>query len=82
MVRDTRVRVRSSYASGLRYCGNDEGSYLRIMDSCFTQLKAQEPSRTCTERKEEEEEVNGSCLGVCLESTLHQHVVHKLGWLI
>ena len=31
------------------------GSYLRFEDSGITQLKAQEPSRTCTESKEEEE---------------------------
>ena len=32
------------------------GSYLRLIDSCITQLKAQGPSRTCNESKEEEEE--------------------------
>jgi len=31
-------------------------SYLRLIDSCITQLKAQGPSRTCNESKEEEEE--------------------------
>jgi len=31
------------------------GSYLRPIDSCITQLKAQGPSRTCNESKEEEE---------------------------
>ena len=30
------------------------GSYLRLIDSCITQLKAQEPSRTCNESKEED----------------------------
>ena len=30
------------------------GSYLRPIDSCITQLKAQGPSRTCDESKEEE----------------------------
>jgi len=29
------------------------GSYLRLIDSCITQLKAQGPSRTCNESKEE-----------------------------
>ena len=29
---------------------------LRLIDSCITQLKAQGPSRTCNESKEEEEE--------------------------
>ena len=30
-------------------------SYLRLIDSCITQLKAQGPSMTCKESKEEEE---------------------------
>jgi hypothetical protein len=30
------------------------GSYLRVIDSCITQLKAQGPSRTCNESKEAE----------------------------
>ena len=35
-------------------CGTEAGSYLRLIDSCITQLKAQGPSRTCNESKEEE----------------------------
>ena len=35
--------------------GNEAGSYLRLIDSCITQHKAQGPSRTCHESKEEEE---------------------------
>jgi len=35
--------------------GSDAGSYLRLIDSCITQLKAQGASRTCNESKEEEE---------------------------
>ena len=38
--------------------GSEEGSYLRLIDSCITQLKAQGPSRTCAESEEEEEEVD------------------------
>jgi len=34
----------------------EAGSYLRRINSCITQLKAQGPSRTCNESKEEEEE--------------------------
>jgi len=34
----------------------EAGSYLRLTDFCITQLKAQGPSRTCNESKEEEEE--------------------------
>jgi len=30
-----------------------------LIDSCITQLKAQGPSRTCDESKEEEEEEEG-----------------------
>ena len=33
--------------------GSEAGSYLRRVDSCITQLKAQGPSRTCNESKEE-----------------------------
>ena len=36
-------------------CGTEAGSYLRLIDSCITQLKAQGPSKTCDESKEEEE---------------------------
>ena len=32
------------------------GSYFRLIDSCVTQLKAQETSRTRDESKDEEEE--------------------------
>jgi len=32
------------------------GSYVRLIDACITQLKAQETSRTCNESKEQEEE--------------------------
>ena len=31
----------------------ETGSYFRLIDSCITQLKAQGPSRTCNESKEE-----------------------------
>ena len=37
-------------------CGTEAGSYLRLIDSCITQLKVQGPSRTCNESKEEEED--------------------------
>ena len=35
-------------------CGTEAGSYLRLTDSFITQLKAQGPSRTCDESKEED----------------------------
>ena len=34
-------------------CGIEAGSYVRLIDSCITHLKAQGPSRTCNESKEE-----------------------------
>ena len=37
-------------------CDTEAGSCLRLIDSCTTQLKAQGPSRTCNESKEEEED--------------------------
>jgi len=33
--------------------GSEAGSYLRLIDSCITQLEAQGPARTCNESKEE-----------------------------
>ena len=38
----------------LKFCLS--GMCLRLIDSCITQLKAQGPSRTCNESKEEEGE--------------------------
>jgi len=37
-------------------CGTEAGSYLRLIDSCITLLKAQGTSRTRNESKEEERE--------------------------
>jgi len=45
--------------------GSEEGSYLRLTDVCITQLKAQGPSRTCNESKEEE-------LGVHQQPRVHR----------
>ena len=39
-------------------CGTEAGSYLRLIDSCITQLKAQRPSTTCIESKQEEKKRN------------------------
>ena len=38
----------------------EAGSYLSLIDLCITQLKAQGPSRTCNESKEEEEVEGGT----------------------
>ena len=43
--------------------GSEAGLYVRLIDSCITQLKAQGPSRTCHESKEEE--VVGRSQKVC-----------------
>ena len=40
--------------------GSEAGSYLRLIDSCITQLTAQGPSGTCNQSKQEEEEVPSS----------------------
>jgi len=40
-------------------CGTEAGSYLRLIDSCVTQLKVQGPSTTCNESKEEEDVLAG-----------------------
>ena len=40
---------------------HEAGSYLRFIDSCITLLKAQGPTRTCNESKEEEEEEHAHC---------------------
>jgi len=42
-------------------CGTEAGSYLRLIDSCVTQLKAQGPSRTCNKRKEEKKDGPHEC---------------------
>ena len=47
----------------MRSCFRVDGleSYLRRIDSCITQLKAQGPSRTCDESKEEVKKEVRSC---------------------
>jgi hypothetical protein len=35
------------------HCGSEAGSYLRLIDSCITQLKFQGPSRACNESNED-----------------------------
>ena len=47
--------LQSRVVRRVKMCsGSEAGSYLRLIDSCITQLKAQGPSRTCNESKEEE----------------------------
>ena len=45
------------------WCGNEAGSYMRRIDSCITQHKAQAPSRTCNERKEKKKKKGGHTAG-------------------
>jgi len=49
----TVLYVPCSLDSSRELSGSEEGSYVRLIDSCITQLKAQGPSRTCNESKEE-----------------------------
>ena len=63
-------------------CGTEAGSYLRLIDSCITQLKAQGSSRTCNESKEEAE-VYHHLLGghrVLLECTIVPRCTFRLKW--
>jgi len=46
------VRVKNNCFTEM-CSGSEAGSYLRLIDSCITQIKAQGPSRTCNESKEE-----------------------------
>jgi len=48
---------------------SEAGSYLRSIDSCITQLKAQGPSRTCNESKEEEDYLHSPLGGGCEEDS-------------
>jgi len=54
--RDARPYRQQQSTTTLQKCAVffEAGSYLRLTDSCITQLKAQGPSRTCKESKEEE----------------------------
>ena len=67
-------------------CGTEAGSYLRLIDSCIAQLKAQGPSRTCNESKEEEESkpmwthVSGEAKGASLMGVSLFHVPSHSGF--
>ena len=53
----------------------ETGSHLEPMDSGMTQLKAQGPSRTCNESKEEEEE--GTVRGGEVDEEVAELEVHR-----
>ena len=48
-------RIPGEQQGGNCVAVTEAGSYFRRIDFCITQLKAQGPSRTCNESKEEEE---------------------------
>jgi len=50
-----RAQARSAKPESRCVVVTEAGSYLRIIDFCITQLKAQGPYRTCNESKTEEE---------------------------
>jgi len=58
--------------------GAKAGSYLRLMDSCITQLKSQGPSRTCDESNKEEEEETRSAW-VVSQSTIGLGRIVRVG---
>jgi len=63
--------------------GSEAGSYLRLVDSCITQLKAQGPSMTCNESKEEEEDnaaeaFSSECAFIHSDLSLWLFILHDL----
>ena len=50
----------------------EAGSYLRLIDFCITQLKAQGPCRTCNESKDEEEAT----------AKPHPTITRRLSWIL
>jgi len=63
MDRVSSFRDCVSYPNGIFVTGSfsrdllEAGSYLRLIDSCITQLKAQGPSMTCNTNEKEEEDL-------------------------
>ena len=82
------VPHRVTYPYPLRYSGDslmqsasEAGSYLRLMDSCITRLKAQGPSRTCNESKEEEEGERTALIWTRLTKLFTLHLSSPLNYL-
>ena len=73
--------IRDGSVGNTELCsGSETGSYLRLIDSCITQLKVQGPSRTCNESEEEEdlhEDDGGSGIVEVRLSLSHTHT-HSL----
>ena len=62
--------ICSGSEAGLICSGSEAGSYLRLTDSCFTQLKAQGSARTCNDSKREKKNSTGRVIcmiGVVVE---------------
>ena len=55
-------QFQNNHLTGM-YSGSEAGSYLRLTDTLITQLKAQGPSRTCSESEEESMQVIRTILG-------------------
>ena len=53
------MRVRRAAPRARAVVHPEAGSYLRLLDVCITELKAQGPSKICNESQEEEEEERG-----------------------
>ena len=82
-----RTPPRTSRWSGI--AEHEADSYMRLTDSCITQLKSQRPSRTCNESKEEEDIaehamldawfvtstcINGSYISIISSSSLNKRL--------
>ena len=59
--------------------GSEASSYVRLIDSCITRLKAQGPSRTCNESKEE---VKKNCVQVVAQALDRTMVFSRAGDLV
>ena len=60
----TKGFIKNNHFTGM-CCGTEAGSYLRLIDSCVTQLRAQGPSRTCNQSKEEKKDSRTSDIRAC-----------------
>ena len=57
----TEINLRTTTLQKPLHSGSEAGSYVRLVDSCITQLKARGPSRSCNESKEEKEKTGLGC---------------------
>ena len=62
----------------VRRVGWQAGSYLRLIDACLTQLKAQGPATTCNGSKEEEEDGRRTCGSVKTKGAGAAHPITEL----